>query len=72
MSDNKRIYWEGASIAPDSDRIKQCKHCNQNIVWLMSKRTGNYYPVNKVDGVTDVARNDFHKCEQEPIVKPRE
>ena len=49
------------SSPADAWRIKSCKRCGSDIVWLVSKRTGKSYPVNFC-GLIDVFKNDFHKC----------
>ena len=56
-----RGMWEGLDLKHESHRIKKCKYCGAEIVWLKSRKTGKPYPVNFF-GICDVLRNDFHKC----------
>ena len=63
---SKRVIMAGLDLSDKTYLIKRCKRCNAEIIWLQSKK-GKYYPVNFV-GLIDVAKNDFHKCGQNPLL----
>jgi len=48
----------------DSNRIKKCKRCGSEIVFVRSKK-GKFYPVD-FNGLIDVLTTDFHKCGETP------
>lgn len=58
--------WAGLDLSKN-DAVKKCKFCGADIVWLKSKKSGKWYPVNFV-GIIDVRVDDFHKCGKPSIV----
>jgi hypothetical protein len=52
----------------DLDQVKQCKYCREDIVFILSTRTGKNYPVNftpdhpSIGDKYWVSLKDFHNC----------
>jgi uncharacterized Fe-S cluster-containing MiaB family protein len=53
----------GYNLKDEPWRVKRCRQCGAEIVFVKSKKTGRTYPVN-MRGLLDVNKRDVHNCEK--------